>query len=72
MTVQEAGMQHDEHRADGRTAAQVEQGVQRALDEGVTSALEFMLTHGVPRPIAMRVLGSPSCIRQREPLAAAG
>ncbi|TWI69511.1 hypothetical protein IP91_00580 [Pseudoduganella lurida] len=62
---------HSEHRADGRTAAEVEQGVQLSFDEGVTSALEYMLTHGVPRPIAMRVLSSPECIRRRERLLAA-
>ena len=50
---------YDEARADWRMARCVDTGVKLSLADGVTPALEFMQKCGVPREVAMRVLGAP-------------
>jgi hypothetical protein len=56
----------DEARADWRTACCVATGVRLSREDGVTLALEFMVRSGVPRQVAMRVLGNPRFARDRD------
>ena len=53
-----------ERRHDG-PAAEVDTGLAVADYEGVGPALEFMLTHGVDRNTALRVLAGPEFHRSR-------
>jgi hypothetical protein len=54
-----------ERRHDGPADA-VDNGLALAAHEGVGPALDFMLTHGVDRNIALRVLAGPQFHRHRE------
>ncbi|QBE63265.1 hypothetical protein [Pseudoduganella lutea] len=58
---------YDEARANWRMAQCVDTGVKLSLADGVTPALEFMQECGVPREIAMRVLGAPCFGRHPAP-----
>lgn len=53
-------------RADGFTAARVDEALRIANTDGVHPALEYMQLAGVPRQTALRVLCSPQMHRQRE------
>lgn len=53
-------------RADGFTAARVDEALRIATTDGVHPALEYMQLAGVPRHTALRVLCAPSLHRQSE------
>jgi hypothetical protein len=55
-----------EPRTDAHLSDQIDRALQLARTEGIGSALDFMLTIGVPRPVALRVLTSPSLLRRHE------
>jgi hypothetical protein len=55
-----------ERRHDGPVEA-VDTGLTLAAEEGVGPALEFMLTHGVDRLTALRVLSGPEFHRPERP-----
>ena len=47
-------------------AEQIDHALRIAGTSGVGPALEVMLTVGVPRQVALRVLGSPKLQRRRD------
>ncbi len=53
-------------RADGFTAARVDEAIRIADTDGVNPALEYMEEAGIPRWTALRVLCSPLMHRRRE------
>lgn len=56
----------DEPRTNDSLTSTVQRGVELTKIEGVGPGLAFMEEAGVPRPVALRVLGSPENCRHGE------